>query len=341
MLPRRTVYSAILALLSLLGLTQLLDALDVWYFPMIHGRAYSLKFDLGFSLVPILLPLAAVVLGCLFKGKKIRGALISVAASLCLYWILGFQASMALLSLLLTAASLYQLGNIGEYMTWTLYFLTGFEGAALSHWMLLPFGFHSPFVGVAELELALFYVFAPLAPLIMLFTFLLAVLKLIAPKKVLFFDQISKSFINSSTGPEKGKIHLHPWILLTISLIVSFVGAIYPYSPNVNPEGEVFGVDVHYYLEWMAPVERDPFSAFNVANSSRPIILLLIYGIQRGLGIGVLEVVKYLPVLLNPLLALSVFSWFHRLPRILSGQAWHQCSRPPESTSQLGCTRIS
>jgi hypothetical protein len=314
MLSWRTVYSAILALLSLLGLTQLLDALDVWYFPMIHGRAYSLKFDLGFSLVPILLPLSAVVLGCLFKWKKIRGILISVAASLCLYWILGFQASMALLSLLLTATSLYQLGNIGEYMTWTLYFLTGFEGAALSHWMLLPFGFHSPFVEVAELELALFYVFAPLAPIIVLIIIPISILKLTAPGYLETINQIIKPIIvKIALSFRTDKLFSIPsMILMVISLIVSIIGAIYPHSPSINPEEMTFGVDVHYYLEWMVPVEKDPFSVFTVANGSRPIFLLLIYVFRRGLGLSVVEAVKYLPVLINPFLVLSVYfmvSW--------------------------------
>jgi len=54
-------------------------------------------------------------------------------------------------------------------------------------------------------------------------------------------------------------------------------------------------------------VNQNFLSAFTVANGSRPIILLVIYGVQHGLGMKLLDAIKYLPVLLNPLLVLSVY----------------------------------
>ena len=75
----RWIFSVILALQLLLSLLQLLDAHGVWYFPMIHGLAYSLRFDLGFSLLPALLPISALVLGYLLKEGKYRGSLIARA----------------------------------------------------------------------------------------------------------------------------------------------------------------------------------------------------------------------------------------------------------------------
>lgn len=305
-LPKWLV-SAVLALELIMAMLQLLDAFHVWYFPMIHGYAYSLRFDLGFSLVLALLPVSSIILAYLFKGRKYREIFITFSISLGLYIFFGLEAAVAGFSLIQVVWALLYFAAVGDFLFWFLVLMTGFESTALIHWVLLPFGVSSPLVWFADLELSLFYVFAPLAPLMVIFIIFIVVLKLLPNRYLRIFGQFFTSRSNLCSGVNGEKIQLHPWTLLILSLVVAVVGALYPYSPSINSEGVAVGVDVHYYIEWMVPVEQDLFSAFTAANGSRPMMLLLIYVFQRGFGLGVLEVVKYLPVLLNPTLALSVF----------------------------------
>jgi len=137
--------------------------------------------------------------------------------------------------------------------------------------------------------------------------FLILILKPLVQRYLGVTGELFTSRLSSKYEFYGEKIHLHPWTFLVLSLVVAVVGALYPYSPSINREGVAVGVDVYQYVEWMIPVEQDPYSAFTVEKGSRPIILLLIYGIQRCFGLEVLEAVKYLPILLNPLLVLSVF----------------------------------
>lgn len=303
----RSLQSAILALQSILALLQLLDVFKVWYFPMIHRTAYSLQFNLGFSLAPALLLLSSAILAYMLKWKRYRVILISISASMGIYPLIGFNASVACFSLLLVAASLQYFGEFEEYMFWVLVLLTGFEGIALIHWVFLPLGFVSPLIWFADLELALFYVFAHLAPLMVISIIFILFLKPLVQRYLRVKGEFLTSRLHSKDEFYGEKIHLYSWTLLALSLVISVIGALYPYSSSINPEGVPVGVDVHYYLEWMVPVEQSLYSAFTVANGSRPMMLLMIYVFQHGFGFGALEAVKYLPILLNPLFVLSVF----------------------------------
>ena len=303
----RWLVPAVLASGLLLSLLQLFDAHHVWYFPMIHGLAYSLRFNLGFSLVPALLPISATILVHLLKEGRYGETLIATSASIGLYLLFGTEAAVAWFSIFQIALALRHIKRIGEFLFWLLAFMTGFEATALIHWALLPFGIVTPLAWFADLELAIFYILAPLAPLFVLTMILIVTLKLFTPRYLTLAGQFSEQIFSSKDESTKEIINLHPKTLLIISLVLSVVGALYPYNRNINPEGTAFGVDVHHYIDWMEPVNQGFLSAFTVANGSRPIILLVIYGIQHGLGLKLLDAIKYLPVLLNPLLVLSVY----------------------------------
>ncbi|MCZ2809684.1 MAG: hypothetical protein O2V44_10050, partial [Candidatus Bathyarchaeota archaeon] len=305
-LPRWLV-SSVLAFQFLLSLLQLLDAYRVWYFPMIRGSAYSLRFDLGFSLVLALLPVSALVLIYLLKNGRYREVIVAVTVSVGFYLLFGVEAAVAWFSVFQVALALWRLVGIGEFFFWLLFFLTGFEVTALVHWALLPFGVVTPLAWFADLELALFYVLAPMAPLVVLAIILIVILKLLLPQYLIIARRFFRVPFSSESESDEEEIRLHPKMFLVASVALSVVAALYPYSGNINPDGIAFGVDVHYYLDWMGPVTQDLSSAFTVANGSRPVLLLLIYGVQQGLGLKLLDAIKYLPVLLNPLLVISVY----------------------------------
>lgn len=103
------------------------------------------------------------------------------------------------------------------------------------------------------------------------------------------------------------RISSRPLALLALSIFLGVVAALYPYSPCVNPEGRGVGVDIHYYVDNGELVEKDIFQSFTVMKGSRPTIFLLIYGFQKFIGSDVSTAVKFLPVILNPLMIASAF----------------------------------
>ncbi|MFX0140390.1 MAG: hypothetical protein ACFFDN_42520, partial [Candidatus Hodarchaeota archaeon] len=269
--------------------------------------AYSLQFDLGFSLVPTLLPVSAMVLICLLKNGRYREIVVAVTISVGFYLLYGVKAAVAWFSVIQVAIVLWRLVRIGEFLFWLLVFLTGFEATTLVHWVLLPFGVATPLAWFADLELALFYIIAPLAPLVVLVIILIVFLKLLKPQYLIIAIQFFRVLSPPEGELKEEEIRLHPQIFLIASVVLSVVAALYPYSRYINPDRIAFGVDFHYYIDWMGSVTKDLYSAFTVANGSRPVVLWLIYGVQRISGLEFIDTIKYLPILLNPLLVISVY----------------------------------
>jgi len=289
-----------------MSVLQLLDAFHVWYYPMKHRWVYYLRFDLGFSLVPVLLPVAFVVLACLLLRRDFLGIFVSSVVTLFVHFFFGFEAAVAVFSLIQVVWALYRFVDIGEFLFWFLVFFTGFEVLALIHWVLLPFGIVSPLTYFADLEMAFFYILGQLSPLIMLFIFIIAIFNIFNIK----FESYLL-FLKMNTGAtyplKEEKIGINPWILLVLSILFSVVAGILPYVSYINPNKNPVGVDVHWYVEWMMDVEQDIFNAFKLWRGSRPLILLLIYSLEHTLGFSMEVIIKYLPILFNPLLVLSVF----------------------------------
>ena len=206
----RWLLSAVLASGFLLSLLQLFDAYHVWYFPMIHGLAHSLRFDLGFSLIPILLPVSVLILAHLLKEGKYCETLIAVSASIGLYLLFGLEIAVAWFSISQIALALLHIIRIGDFLFWLLAFMTGFEATALIHWALLPFGIVTPLSWFAGLELALFYILAPLAPLIVLTVMLIVVIKLIAPRYLADAGRFFRSYFSLGVESKQEIVILHP-----------------------------------------------------------------------------------------------------------------------------------
>ena len=304
---KRSLLSPTLALQSLLAALQLLDAFQVRYFATIHRAVTNKTFSLGFNLTPALLLLSSITIAYLLMQKRYREILIPISASVGLYLLFGLEASAASLSILLTVSTLLSSGWLQDYVFWVLALLIGFEVAALLHWVLLPLGIASPLAWFADLELHLYYINATLAPIITILTLCMWFLKPLAKRYLGTVVDFLISCLKLDAKFEREEIRLNHRALLVLSVVVAAVGALYPYSPNVNPESIQVGVDIKNYVNMMDSVEQNPSAAFTVANGSRPIIFLTIYAFKQVLGLEVLEAVKYLPILLYPLLTLSVY----------------------------------
>jgi len=162
------VVTPILALQSILGALQLLDAFQVTCYPMVHRATMYRVFSLGFSLTPALIFLMLINVGYLLTRKTYAAILVSAYVLIVLYFFKGLDVSVAFTSIMLVGVALLDSCRFQDYFTWLLALLTVFEGAALIHWILLPLGIVSPLAWFADLELSLFYVAAKLAPLLVL-----------------------------------------------------------------------------------------------------------------------------------------------------------------------------
>jgi len=158
----------ILALQSILGVFQLLDAFQVTCYPMVHRATTYREFSLGFSLTPVLISLMLINVGYLFTRKMYTETLVLAYVSIVLFFFKGLDVSVAFTSLMLMGVILLGSLRFQDYFTWLLALLAVFKGAALMHWILLPLGVVSPFAWFADLELSLFYFVAKLAPLLVL-----------------------------------------------------------------------------------------------------------------------------------------------------------------------------
>jgi hypothetical protein len=104
---------------------------------------------------------------------------------------------------------------------------------------------------------------------------------------------------------EKASVVL--FVFLAAIVFLSMFSSVYPYLEAVNPRGIHAGRDVSHYIEWAQLVELNISEIYNAYGGSRPVIFLTILGFQRLAGLETLAAVRFLPVLLNPLLVLSIF----------------------------------
>ena len=303
-ITRKSLLPPTLALQSLLAALALFDAFHVRYLATILRAVADRTFSLGFSLTPALLLISSISLIYLLSRRRYRAGFISTLISLGLHPLFGLDASAAVFAILLVVATLSSSAFFEDYLFWILALLAGLEIMALIYWIFLVPA--PPLEWFVHLEQALFGIAANLAPLLAILTMSMWVIKPVIKPRLKAVGKFLISSLNIDTSFKEGGIHLNPRALLILSVVVSVVGALHPYRPDVNPESMPVGIDIKSYVKTMASVEQDPSSAFTVFGS-RPMILLMMYALKHIIGLEFLEVVKYLPVLLNPLLTLSVY----------------------------------
>src|SRR2546425_88746 len=110
------------------------------------------------------------------------------------------------------------------------------------------------------------------------------------------------------------KILSHPRLLLAISLAASVLLALVPYRPDLNPAGNLVGIDSPLYVTWINQMLARPFpqalqySFVEGLDGSRPLLLVILYAIA-SLGVSPSQIIEYLPMLLAPLLSLSTYTF--------------------------------
>lgn len=294
----------VLALQAFLGSLQLLDAFSVGYYPMIHRVTSLVRFDLGVSLVVPLVVLLLFWVVWVVRGRLV-GVLVFPVVGLLLYPVWGLEVCVGVASLLAVVRGLWGRRCFGHFFFGVFGLLSLVEGLALLHWVVfVPLGWASPVEGVAGLGMGLFYISGYVAPLLVLGFLCMWFLRPLVGW-VRGVESSSDGVVEDKVVRVSGRSGCFFLVLVLLSVFVAF----YPYLPSINPGGKAVGVEYRHYVEAAGLVEGNLGQALRVMGGSRPVIFLLISGFQRVFGSDVSVAVKFLPVLLNPLLVLSVFLW--------------------------------
>jgi len=292
----------LLALLTVLGALQLLDALDVVYYPMIHGATSTMRFDLGLSLVPPLLFLLLIWLGWVIWKRRFRALPFPVMA-IGLYPFMSVEVILSIGSLLAVAGGLWAHRRIGRYLSGVLVLLGSIEALALLHWaVFLPIGLSSPFRWYANLETGLYYLASHLAPFLVIPFMYVWVFKLLVYRR--WGNKIKHG---SFEFVDREGVSRKAIFILILSMSLGVVAALYPYLPSVNTRNRNVGVDFSHYKMVVERVESGFSQVFNTSEGSRPLIHIVIYGFRHLFGLDATATIRYFPVFLNPILAASTF----------------------------------
>ena len=288
----------VLSLATFLTILQLLDFLRPVYLIQIHRFWESTEFSLNISLTAPLVILSLIIVLDIVAIRS-EFALIPVMGLLLLF--LNPTVSIILVSSLCIITALFLSRRATEYFLGLMGLVCILEAGALLQWLIFtPLGFVNPLIGVADLESNLYYLVAQLSPIFML-TF--SILGIIIP-----IHHFTKGDFEIEAQKTEAPKRTRYWLFyLGLILVLSVTVAIYPYLPTVNHVGVSTGVDIPMYLQELKQVEADPIQAFQVSGGSRPVLYLLLFGFQKLTSLDALDAVRWLPVVLNPLLVLSTF----------------------------------
>ncbi len=203
--------------------------------------------------------------------------------------------------------------------------LIAFETLVLATLVFFPY---VPDSGLASFHASVYALLAPLTTILLLgvlYTWLArlgskeAARHSIRIKAILHFlaepfDKTLSSIRNiSPIGQAQSlKILSHPRLLLGISIATSILLALIPYRPDLNPTGTLVGLDAQVYTGWIGQTLSMPlpqalqYSFVEGLDGSRPLLLVLLY-LAASTGASPSLVIEILPMVLAPLLSLSVY----------------------------------
>lgn len=142
-----------------------------------------------------------------------------------------------------------------------------------------------------------------------------------------------------TTSPSPIKKRIFSNAMLVSALFISILITIFPHLPAINPTGVGVSTDEQYYVNWMnklrsqsaviqnnANTKDDPFSiiqsAFTINKGDRPLTLLIILSLSTLTGLPDIVIIRYLPLVLAPLLVLATYLFLkYTITKISEGNA--------------------
>jgi len=201
--------------------------------------------------------------------------------------------------------------------------LVASEALSAAYWTFFPYlSILTPF---AQADTDVVHALSPLSPallLMLLYSWIGILLykhnNRFSRRLRTFFHPIVSSvqslrFVAPSGSGNALRLLDHPKSLALIGILSALFLSIIPYRPDLNPNGIPVGIDLHYYVEWIAPMlGKSPSGALSYAmgvasGGSRPLLLLLVYLAVSTGTVSLIQAVEALPAILGPLLVLSIF----------------------------------
>jgi len=292
--------SILLASLSLLGIIQICDLLDVAYYP-VRRRAVTINnFNIELSLAIPVLVLIIYWIDWMILNKRYKTALLPLS-SLLVYPFSSAEVALILAIIIATISGLWHTRDLKGYVSGLFISLNVIETSALIHWgLILPLGIKSTLTEIAQIEMGLFYIAANLAP------FLAIVLLFMWIPNLIINLGWNKIGFNNETRDNKD-INKTDLLFLMFSILIGVSSSIYPYTSAINPQKNQIGTDIQPYVSSAEAIIENPSNIFSRSGGSRPVLHLVLYCFQQLTTLSAYDAVTYLPVILNPLLSLSIF----------------------------------
>jgi hypothetical protein len=294
---RTWIYSLISGWLLVLGLLLLVDSQRIRFIVFSHGIYQSTVISVN----PVILwvTLSTVLLWILLAYLRGLGSRVLIPGLPLVAFTINGQAAVGLAALTVFVLVIHQRDVNRQVTTCLISSLGLFSAMTLLHWLVLyPHGQETVLSELALFEAKAYYLWAMLAPwaYLSLFTaFLLRGLQLLFSPSV-------------EVDAPRGAPSL---LVLGVLCLLSSCLVLYTMLPGVSPGGIEAGVDFQEYVRQLQTVEGDSWMFLRVLRGERPFLFLLLHASRSLLGTGVVETLTYAPLVLNPLLVLSVylFTW--------------------------------
>lgn len=227
--------------------------------------------------------------------------------------------------------------RLALFLVAVLIFFVVFEAFCFVGWLAIPFlhpgrQYDSTFLFVfLEIESQVFFLFSFLAPVFvagLLFSWVLLLPKGVGSvlgKRIRLANirlagrkldiaglmEVVRSVLDSLFSDAESKAKSAA-LILSVSVALSFLVAVYPFLLGVDVNVQSVGVDIPYYVNWLNEMDRHEtlwqsfsYAFFNI--SDRPFSLFLMLVGLKAFGASGFQVVQLLPLMLGPLLVLTFF----------------------------------
>ena len=320
-LKDRSLWTALPFSLSLLlGVLQLLQVSAIAFSVMEHRVWFEVGFVVGVDLGWLIIVVCVVCLVLLLAERRIFlvfplvGALFGFFA--------GVEVGVPFFALVVGLAGLLAYRNWRNMVFWVLGMFSLVELVAVLYWLILaPLALESPLQAVALFEESMFYLLTPLSLGVVA---AIMVLCLIGPFRTIFAgwrsrvrasreelaaDEESGSKLSPLKQVDGFRRSLSRGTVLVLLGIIAYAvfSVFYTTLPGINPYGVDIGVDVSSYVSDLGNIAANFSYIFKAEGGSRPIFFVFLTAIQRVLGLTAFEAITYSPLVLAPLLTLSVF----------------------------------
>jgi len=290
---RTLVYSLVSSWLLILGLLMVVGSLRIVFPVLSHGIYLSTFISVNpvISWVSLLLLLVWTPLA---YDKGLGRRILLLSLPLASYPLIGRVALglAALTGFILVA----QRKDVNRFVVACLLASVGvYMGLTLLYWLALyPLGWGAALEDLAVFEGKVYYLLALLAPWLYISLFTAFIVR--------GAQQLWSP--TADVEPSSSGQNLR-W--LSALCLLSSVLVIYTMLPGVSPGGIEAGIDFQGYVNQLQTVEADPMTFLTVMHGERPFLFLLLYFSQRLLNLSAVETLMYAPIVLNPLLVLSIY----------------------------------